>query len=393
MDYEKLYKAYYLQVYSYTISLAKNREIAEEITQNTFYKAVSTTSQFKGKSDELTWLCSIAKNLYHDEMRSRQRVADVSEINDLPSNENVENSVADSDMAFRIHLVLHRLEEPYKEVFQLRVFGELSFSQIAAIFGKTESWARVTYHRAKLKIQERMDEKHEKQCDIVRDILPLYVDGACSEASAEMVKEHLNACADCNAIYQKLLSHTSEDVLHEESESVIMRHEAKEKQRGRKKITIAVLVSIALCIIAIFTALFLLPINIAYEPVKINFPFEVEDVENVEMYHYDGVPASAEKKVVVAENDIKTLYDKFKGLSLKDKTTEETAGADVTSFRFNLSDGTSYDLIYACYGVKNGELKSAAGGFKYFTSADIGSYWNNLNTELEAIPINESELP
>ncbi len=147
--------------YSYTISLAKNREIAEEITQNTFYKAVSTTSQFKGKSDELTWLCSIAKNLYHDEMRSRQRVADVSEINDLPSNENVENSVADSDMAFRIHLVLHRLEEPYKEVFQLRVFGELSFSQIAAIFGKTESWARVTYHRAKLKIQERMDEKHE----------------------------------------------------------------------------------------------------------------------------------------------------------------------------------------------------------------------------------------
>ena len=139
-----------------------------------------------------------------------------------------------------------------------------------------------------------------KQCDIVRDILPLYVDGACSEASAEMVKEHLNACADCNAIYQKLLSHTSEDVLHEESESVIMRHEAKEKQRGRKKITIAVLVSIALCIIAIFTALFLLPINIAYEPVKIDFPFEVEDVESVEMYHYDGVPASAEKKVVVA---------------------------------------------------------------------------------------------
>ena len=232
-----------------------------------------------------------------------------------------------------------------------------------------------------------------KQCDIVRDILPLYVDGACSEASAEMVKEHLNACADCNAIYQKLLSHTNEDVLHEESESVIMRHEAKEKQRGRKKITIAVLVSIALCIIAIFAALFLLPINIAYEPVKIDFPFEVEDVESVEMYHYDGVPASAEKKVVVAENDIKTLYDKFKGLSLKDKTTEETAGADVTSFRFNLSDGSSYDLIYACYGVKNGELKSEAGGFKYFTSADIGSYWNNLNTELEAIPINESELP
>ena len=86
-------------------------------------------------------------------------------------------------------------------------------------------------------------------------------------------------------------------------------------------------------------------------------------------------------------------YLMFKGLSLKDKTAEETAGADVTSFRFNLSDGTSYDLIYACYGAKNGNLKSEAGGFAYFTSADIGSYWNNLNKELEATPVNESELP
>ena len=74
-----------------------------------------------------------------------------------------------------------------------------------------------------------------KQCDIVRDILPLYVDSALRRSKRRDGKEHLNACADCNAIYQKLLSHTSEDVLHEESESVIMRHEAKEKQRGRKR--------------------------------------------------------------------------------------------------------------------------------------------------------------
>lgn len=161
MDYDKLYNSYYMQVYSYAVSLAQNRELAEDITQNTFYKAVSTKSQFKGKSNELTWLCSIAKNLYYDEMRNSQRISDIGEISELPSDENVERAVADSDMAFRIHLVLHRLDEPYKEVFQLRVFGELSFAQIAAIFGKTETWARVTYHRAKLKIQERMDEKHE----------------------------------------------------------------------------------------------------------------------------------------------------------------------------------------------------------------------------------------
>ena len=78
---------------------------------------------------------------------------------------------------------------------------------------------------------------------------------------------------------------------------------------------------------------------------------------------------------------------------LKDKQTEETTGADVTSFRFYLSDGTTYELIYVCNGVKNGKLKSETGGFEYFTSADIGSYWDGLNDELEAIPVNESELP
>ncbi len=161
MDYEKLYNSYYMKVYSYVISLAKNHELAEEITQNTFYKAVSTKAKFKGKSDEFTWLCSIAKNLYYDELRNRQRLTDMSELSELMSDESIERAVENSDMSFRIHIVLHQIEEPYKEVFQLRIFGELSFAQIAAIFGKTETWARVTYHRARLKIQERMDVKYE----------------------------------------------------------------------------------------------------------------------------------------------------------------------------------------------------------------------------------------
>ena len=127
------------------------------------------------------------------------------------------------------------------------------------------------------------------------------------------------------------------------------------------------------------------------ESANIDFPFEVGDIENIEMYHYAGVPASAEKKVVVAETDITDLYDMFENLSLKEKQVEENTGADVTSFRFNLSDGTSYELIYVCDGVKNGKLKSSTGNFEYFTRSDIGSYW--FNNELEAVPVEESELP
>ncbi|MBE5948795.1 MAG: RNA polymerase sigma factor [Lachnospiraceae bacterium] len=158
MDYEKLYSAYYMQVYSYIMVLAKNKDMAEEITQNTFYKAMTSKSRFKEKSNELTWLCSIAKNLFYDEVRKKQRIADMPPNDELLAEDDVESTIVDSDAAYRIHLILHKLEEPYKEVFQLRVFGELSFSQIASIFDKTESWARVTYHRARLKIQERMDD-------------------------------------------------------------------------------------------------------------------------------------------------------------------------------------------------------------------------------------------
>lgn len=124
---------------------------------------------------------------------------------------------------------------------------------------------------------------------------------------------------------------------------------------------------------------------------SINFPFDVRDVENIEMYRYTGVPISVEKKVVVDEGSIKILYDMFEGLSLKEKKIEENVGANVTSFRFNLSDGTNYELIYICNGVKNGNLKSSTGNFEYFTSADIGSYWSDI--ELETVSVEERELP
>lgn len=142
------------------MTIIKNQSLAEEITQNTFFKAMTTKKSFEKKSGELTWLCSIAKHLAIDEFRKNQKVEELDETYQQSSKEDLADSIADTESALQIHLILHQLSEPYKEVFQLRVFGELPFSQIGFIFGKTENWARVTYHRARLKIQERM-EKHE----------------------------------------------------------------------------------------------------------------------------------------------------------------------------------------------------------------------------------------
>lgn len=153
--FEKMYQTYYMQVYSFVMTFAGNSTLAEEITQETFYRAMTAgRAKYKGQSSEYTWLCSIARNLFNDEMRKKKKIAEMPE--NIASDDDVVISTQDADTAFQIHCILHNLEEPYREVFQLRVFGELSFKQISQIFGKTESWARVTYHRAQLKIQERM---------------------------------------------------------------------------------------------------------------------------------------------------------------------------------------------------------------------------------------------
>lgn len=157
MDFEKLYNMYYMEIYSYILTLTKNSHMAEEITQRTFFKAMNSKSKFCKQSGEYTYLCAIAKNLAYDEMRHYRRFGET----DLEAADktDIEHIVEDEDSMLRIHQILHTLEEPYKEVFQLRVFGELSFKKIGTIFEKTENWARVTYHRARLKILERMDEE------------------------------------------------------------------------------------------------------------------------------------------------------------------------------------------------------------------------------------------
>ena len=154
--FEKLYETYYMRVYSYVMTLAKKQQLAEEITQETFYRAFTAKSTFRGESNEVTWLCSIARNLFLDEMRRQSKNAETEPDMDADSGINIEREMEDKDASYRIHMALSELEEPYRRVFELRIFGELPFREIGIIFEKSENWARVTYHRAKLKLQERM---------------------------------------------------------------------------------------------------------------------------------------------------------------------------------------------------------------------------------------------
>lgn len=152
-DFEKIYSEYYDTVFRYALSLCRNEQWAEEITQNAFFKALKSIDSFRGECKLSVWLCQIAKNIFFTEAKKQQRQADYP-LELIPEENTIEKKLLDKEAALQIHRLLHSLDEPYKEVFWLAAFGELSFKEIGALFEKTESWARVTYHRAKLKIKE-----------------------------------------------------------------------------------------------------------------------------------------------------------------------------------------------------------------------------------------------
>ena len=161
MNIEELYRTYFDIVYRYIRSISQDGSLAEEVTQETFFKALKKADQFRGDCDVRVWLCQIAKNTLYDHLKKqkKQLLGDERlEEAESADGELLEEKLAQRSQAMEIHKVLHRLSEPYKEVFSLRTFGELTFREIGMLFGKSEIWARVTYYRARVKIREELEQ-------------------------------------------------------------------------------------------------------------------------------------------------------------------------------------------------------------------------------------------
>jgi len=153
---EEIYNNYFKDVYFFIYSLSKDKHIAEDVTSETFLKAIKSIESFKGNCDIKTWLFQIAKNSYYSHVRKHKNLVDIDSVPEQKDDNDIEKSMFSSEESMKIHEILHDLSEPYKEVFSLRVFGELSFKQIGSLFGKTDNWACVTFHRARNKIREEM---------------------------------------------------------------------------------------------------------------------------------------------------------------------------------------------------------------------------------------------
>ena len=156
-DIEKIYEEYFETVNKYLFCLTHNNDISEELTQETFYKAVKKIDTYKGECKMSVWLCQIAKNLWYDQCRRNKKIINTDETEsmlNLQIIDSVEDKVISDDEKLSIYKKMQKLDEKTREVIYLRITGELSFKEIGIILNKTENWARVTFYRGKNKLKE-----------------------------------------------------------------------------------------------------------------------------------------------------------------------------------------------------------------------------------------------
>lgn len=156
--FQEVYETYAQPVYRFLLSLTGNEDLAEELLSETFYQAFRNIDKFQGRCSLYTWLCQIGKNAWLKELHRNNRYSELPlESLSIPDNTpSLEEQIIDKEMYLKILKTLQVLNEPYKEVFILHAIGEIKLKEIALIYEKTESWARVTYFRAKQQIAQEV---------------------------------------------------------------------------------------------------------------------------------------------------------------------------------------------------------------------------------------------
>ena len=154
MEFEKVYRSYFGDVYRYLLHLSGSKTVAEDVTSETFLRAMQALPKFRRDCELRLWLCRIARNTYFSCRRDPDNLPAEEPGEDLSAPApSPEEEVLRWEEGRRLRQLLHELEEPYREVFLWRHYGGLGFREIGELFGKSENWACVTYHRARGKLR------------------------------------------------------------------------------------------------------------------------------------------------------------------------------------------------------------------------------------------------
>lgn len=161
-DIEKIYKEYSVSVYKYLLCLTRDKDISEELTQETFYKAILNVHKFKGECKISVWLCQIAKNLYFNTLKKRKKLESINEedIRLMPDQNSFEDDIIFNEEREWLYKSIQKLDKVTQDIIYFRIQGNMSFKEIGHVFGKTENWARTNFYRGKQKLKE--EENYEK---------------------------------------------------------------------------------------------------------------------------------------------------------------------------------------------------------------------------------------
>lgn len=156
-DIERAYTQHAREVYRYLLSLSHDEELAEELTQETFFRAMRTIGSYDGSCKLSVWLCQIAKHTLYQWLDKRSRWKTVELTDEVPGGDSPEKSTILYTEKTTLYKAIHSLPEPMRELVHMRLTGEFSFAEIGQILGKSENWARTTFYRAKQKIMKEME--------------------------------------------------------------------------------------------------------------------------------------------------------------------------------------------------------------------------------------------
>ncbi len=161
-DLDLIYRQHAQTVYRFLLAKTGSADLAEELTQETFFQAVGSIGRYDGSCKISTWLCGIAKNVLYTYYKSqRHETVGLDDVAERPTSSAEETVLNEMDQQ-RLLAAIHRLPEPGREIVHLRLLGGLSFRQIGAILSQSETWARVNYYRAKQTLVKEWNEHENK---------------------------------------------------------------------------------------------------------------------------------------------------------------------------------------------------------------------------------------
>ncbi len=169
-EFDELYEKYHDDIYRFLMKLTNyNTDLAEELTQETFYRVYLGIGRFKGQCHIKTWICGVAKNIYYLYLRKNKKIDSLNVTSFVFDKEvtykkssigSIEEVYENKETISIIIKIIDSFEEVNHKVMIYRFFSNMPYCEISKLLGISESSAKVIYYRGKIVLQNKLREEY-----------------------------------------------------------------------------------------------------------------------------------------------------------------------------------------------------------------------------------------